>query len=137
MGQKLKIWATMTSLILLSGILGFGFSADAQVPPEDPPVGNPSQAQNGCDKSDPRSGGNASRNPQCDQVETFTDCDTDGEFGIDAAEIADQDPTKDEADGAAVIVTSEDLAGDSNDNGVIDTAGELILLNSLIDPDCV
>jgi len=114
MGQKLKIWATMTSLILLSGILGFGSSAYAV---DLPSQGQPAQAQNGCDKSDPRSGGNASRNPQCVGIES--PCDTNDDGTIDVGELLAVPATNTQVldaladadlDGSISINTAEELA---------------------------
>ena len=123
MGQKLKIWATMTSIILLSGILGFGFSPDAFAGHVD----NKGKAL-GCEK------GMAKNNPHCEDVPPpdplpANVCDTEPDGDIDAVELAAHIPTtvllaQGVIDAATSVVT--------NGNDVIDTAPELVELNLLL-----
>jgi len=81
MGQKLKIWATMTSIILLSGMLGFGFSPDAFAKHDPNKTGN--GFANGCDNQ-----GVAKNNPHCEEETGPIDCDTNNDGAIDATELA-------------------------------------------------
>jgi len=131
MGQKLKIWATMTSLILLSGILGFGFSADAQeVPPDIPDQAAAGEAR-GCEESGVRSSERASaaaRNPHCDDDPPRTiegsPCNTDGNFEITSAEL------QTELGFSVGDANNAILAADTDVSGGIDSIAELILLNA-------
>jgi len=132
MGQKLKIWATMTSIILLSGILGFGFSPDALA------THNPNGEGKsiGCEK------GVAKNNPHCvDEppagIESI--CDTGPEAGgdgkITAAELAawinpQHDPDLSEEEAQALIALAETNAGGGD--GDINEADELVELNILL-----
>ena len=130
MGQKLKIWATMTSIILLSGILGFGFSPDASALSEQ---GAEKGTANGCEK------GVAKNNPHCNGSGGFTDCDTDLSGAIEKAEIVALGFTSAQAD--SILANAELLvvSPDTNMNGKIDTTDELAHLNSFLAPadDCV
>ena len=127
MGQKLKIWATMTSIILLSGMLAFGFSPDAFARHDPTKPGNGFAI--GCDNQ-----GVAKNNPHCSQG--LTACDTNGDGIIDKFEIVAQDNSK-------TLVQAQDLidlidgsiAGDGS--GFLDTQGEVGVLNGSIEPDCV
>jgi len=140
MGQKLKISTRMTSLILLSGILGFGFSADAQEAP--PPPELPTQAEEageaqGCDESGERSNDRASaaaRNPHCEDapVVQLSSCDTNPVDGtISAVELAAHNPPLTEAE-AIPIVAQHDL----DFNGSIDTQAEVDSLNTVDGISC-
>jgi len=135
MGQKLKIWATMTSIVLLSGMLGFGFSAYAQESPADlPPQSDAGQAQ-GCEESGDRSNERASaaaRNPHCEEEPpAFNICDTNEDGEISRAEVS-----------AFTGLTGTDLdivmlTATGAVDGIIDTDQELIDLNGSIDPPCI
>jgi len=131
MGQKLKISTIMTSMILLSGILGFGLSADAQqVPPDIPDEAAAGQAQ-GCAESGERSSERASaaaRNPHCEEEEPEpSPCDTvpEGGDGIitEAELLAVPGATQDDVDNALLVA-------DTDDSGSIDTDDELALLKT-------
>ena len=123
MGHRLKISATITSIILLSGMLGFGFSPVAFAEHND----NGKGLAKGCDN------GTAKNNPHCNGAGGFTDCDTDGTFGIDKTELVAQIGGN-ESDAQDLIDAAEALDGGA-DNGVIDTAGELFWLNSFLSPE--
>jgi len=141
MGQKLKILTIMTSMILLSGILGFGFSAYAQESPADLPPQAEAGTAAGCEVSDDRSNERASaaaRNPHCEDDTPppdplpASDCDKDSNGEITAAEIEacfgpEIDPVTGQQiiDQATIVVT--------NDNDVIDTADELVELNAVLE----
>jgi len=60
MGQRMKIWATMTSIILLSGMLGLGFSPVAFAEHNE----NGNGFAKGCDNKNDN--GNKENNPHCD-----------------------------------------------------------------------
>ena len=135
MGQKLKIWATMTSIILLSGILGFGFSPDAFAKHDPNKTGN--GFAEGC------SNGTAKNNPHCSPdgppagIESPCDNST-ADNAIDNIELAawvnlqvDPDITEAQAQGIINIIET-DLGGGGN--GVIDTEAERDALNELIVP---
>jgi len=131
MGQKLKIWATMTSIILLSGMLGFGFSPDALATHND----NGKGLAEGCVKKNDN--GNKENNPHCTAQEPLPPsvCDNDPEDGmITAAELAAHTGDS-EAVALAKILTVEGLGG-SNTNGVIDTQKELDDLNTVFSAGC-
>jgi len=124
MGQRMKIWATMTSIILLSGMLGFGFSPSALAIPEE---GENGQAK-GCTESDPRSRA-GEQNPHCEEIEI--DCDSITDDGaIDAEELQAVRGLGTIDDNQDIIDLIEDVVG--NDNGVIDTAAELELLQGFL-----
>jgi len=127
MGQKLKIWATMTSIILLSGMLGFGFSPDALATHNDK---GESKAK-GCELKNEN--GNTENNPHC-MTGIESPCDNitlDG--AIDVQELAAIAGS--EALALAWITTVEGLGG-SNVNGVIDTQKELDDLNATFGAGC-
>jgi len=126
MGQKLKIWATMTSIILLSGMLGFGFSPDAFAKHD--PNKNGNGLANGCDK------GTAKNNPHCDgSGGTIADspCNFNGDAVITAQELVDTGRALNIGDANTAIITAEGGTG----NGIIDTQAELDSLRSTF-PDC-
>lgn len=129
MGHRLKIWATMTSIILLSGMLGFGFSPDAFALSSQ---GEANGQAKGCQN------GTAKNNPHCNGDGSFTDCDTDMSGDIDAVElqvsiggtVAEAQTLIDDVEDLAILASL-----DTNDNGDIDTSDELDLLNSLLPPE--
>ena len=131
MGQRMKIWATMTSIILLSGILGFGFSPVAF-------AGHDGQGQRqaraeGCTESDPRSSA-AARNPHCIDPLPPSVCDSNNDGKITAAELAAH--TGDSEPVALAKIRSAEGEGGSNQNDVIDTQKELDDLNRLFTSGC-
>ena len=65
--------------------------------------------------------------------EQFTVCDTNFDGAIDLAELLAHGLSVDHQ----TIPTIEDMAGSPSPNGVIDTEAELLVLNNLLDPDCV
>jgi len=117
MGQKLKIWATMTSIVLLSGMLGFGFSPDAFAGH----TGN-SQAK-GCQNSNPENSSAREQNPHCDGAGgTIQDspCNPDSDGDITAQELVDTGRAANTDDANTAIVSAEGGTG----NGIIDTQAE-------------
>jgi len=124
MGQKLKIWATMTSIILLSGMLGFGFSPDAFAK-HDPNKNGNGFAQ-GCDNQ-----GVAKNNPHCEEEAGPIDCDSITEDNaIDAEELQ-------AVRGGSIgenqdIIDLIELGVGDNDNDVIDTVDELAALQGFL-----
>ena len=127
MGQKLKIWATMTSLILLSGMLGFGSSADAV---ELPSEGQAADAK-GCEKSDPRSQACAS-NPHSDgaggTIET-SPCNGDSNGVITPQELVDAGVVDNLTDAENAIIAAE---GGPGGNVIIDTQAEYDALKATL-----
>ena len=115
----------MTSIILLSGMLGFGFSPSALAIPEQ---GENGQAK-GCTESDPRSKA-GEQNPHCEEIEI--DCDSITDDGaIDAAELQAARGTGTLQDNQDIIDLIEDaLAVDFS--GKIDTVDELALLQGFL-----
>ena len=87
MGQKLKISTIVTSIILLSGILGFGFSPDAFATHND----NGNGFAKGCDNQ-----GVAKNNPHCNveppRTIATSPCNGDGssDGDITAQELVDE-----------------------------------------------
>ena len=115
----------MTSIILLSGILGFGFSPDAFATHND----NGKGLAEGCDKKNDN--GNTENNPHCASEPTFNICDTDMSGDITRAEVS-----------AFTGLTGIDLdivmlTATGDVNGIIDTQVELAALNGSIEPDCI
>jgi len=132
MGQKLKIWATMTSMILLSGILGFGSSAYAQESPADLPPQAEAGAAKGCEESGDRSNERASaaaRNPHCEEPEPprtieGSPCNTNSDFEITSAELQTELLFSVGDANNAITVADTDVSGG------VDTLDELALLNT-------
>jgi len=121
MGQKLKIWATMTSIILLSGMLGFGFSPDALATHNDK---GESKAK-GCELKNEN--GNTENNPHCvddTPPDPLTNCDLNLDGVIDLGEIIAANPPITPVDAAIALA-----GADGNTNGIIDNQGEVDTLN--------
>jgi len=126
MGQKLKIWAIMTSLVLLSGMLGFGFSPDALATHND----NGKGLAEGCSK------GVAKNNPHCNGsggTIQNSPCNGDGssDGDITAQELFDLGLTANLTDAQNAIIFAEGGTG----NGIIDTQAEYDALKATF-PAC-
>jgi len=123
MGQKLKIWATMTSIILLSGMLGFGFSPDAFAGHVDD-KGKSLGCINGVAKN----------NPHCEEEpsDPLSSCDTDGDGTISAEELAENNPPLTLSE-AQALVAQHDLDASQS----IDTQDEVDSLNTDERINCV
>jgi len=130
MGQRMKIWATMTSIILLSGMLGLGFSPDAFAKHDPNSTGN--GFAKGCDNKNDN--GNKENNPHCEDVPdppAFNICDTDMDGKLSSDEIK---AFTGKSDGDMIILM---LSADADSSGFIDTEAELASLNTSIEPDCI
>jgi len=118
MGQKLKISATITSIILLSGMLGFGFSPDALARHDPNAVGK--GLATGCDNK-----GVAKNNPHCDTSEPLPTVEdspcNDGDGEITVLELLAVPATNQQ-------VTDALGGADLNNSISIDTAEELAIL---------
>jgi len=116
MGQKLKIWATMTSIILLSGMLGFGFSPDVLATHNDK---GESKAK-GCENKNEN--GNTENNPHCGSEPLVSPCDNAPMDGvITVAELFAVPATAGE-------ITTALASADLNNSTTIDSAEELAIL---------
>ena len=119
----------MTSLILLSGMLGFGFSpaafADHNATGE--------QRAEGCGQSDPRSSA-AARNPHCasgsETIET-SPCNGDSDGDITPEELLAAGVVGNITDAQNAIIAAEGGTG----NGIIDTQAEYDALKGTF-PQC-
>jgi len=121
MGHRLKIWATMTSIILLSGMLGFGFSPDALAGHVDD-KGKALGCINGVAKN----------NPHC-MTGIDSPCDNITSDGaIDIEELAAKLGI---SEGEAQTIFALVFVAVDNGNDVIDTEGELAELNRQISPE--
>jgi len=111
MGQKLKIWATMTSIILLSGMLGFGFSPDAFATHNLKGKGLAEGCNNGVAKNNPHCG-------------ISSPCDLNSDGKITASELVTRFGVS-LGQAQTDIGFAEILAGTAVPNGEIETIAEL------------